>query len=99
MPAAPAQALPDAASPAAAAAATAPRPTAPSSPRPPSRLRFAGLVLLFVYPLVTALQLALLPLTATWPLLARNALLVPLMVGCMVWGVIPLIQTRLRHLL
>lgn len=72
--------------------------TIQADPRPaPSRLRFAGFVLLFVYPLVCALQLLLMPLTADWPLLARNAVFVPLMVTAMVWGIIPFIQTRLRR--
>jgi hypothetical protein len=61
--------------------------TIQANPRPaPSRLRFAAFVLLFVYPLVTALQYALMPLTADWPLPARTALFVPLMVAAMVGG-------------
>jgi len=72
--------------------------TIQANPRPaPSRLRFAAFVLLFVYPLVTVLQVALIPLTADWPLPARNAVFVPMMVGAMVWGIIPFIQTRLRR--
>ncbi|KAF0115730.1 MAG: hypothetical protein FD150_890 [Rhodobacteraceae bacterium] len=67
--------------------------------RAPSRLRFAILVFLGVYPLVSILQAIILPLTDGWPLLMRNLVFVPVMVGCMVWGVIPFIQTRLRHLL
>lgn len=67
--------------------------------RAPSRLRFAGFVALFVYPLVTGLQFLLMPLTAGWPLPARTAVFVPLMVVCMVWGIIPFIQTRLRRFL
>jgi antibiotic biosynthesis monooxygenase (ABM) superfamily enzyme len=67
--------------------------------RKPSRFRFALLVFLGVYPLVTVLQLIILPLTEGWPLLLRNLVFVPVMVMCMVWGLIPFIQTRLRHLL
>lgn len=67
--------------------------------RKPSRLRFAFFVFLGVYPLVTALQLIVLPLTEGWSMPYRNMIFVPLMVSCMVWGVIPFIQTRLRHLL
>ncbi len=70
----------------------------PSQPAP-SRIRFAGLVFLFVYPLVTLGLMALVPLTPGWPLPARTLLLVPCMVVAMVWLIIPLIQTRLRHLL
>jgi len=52
-----------------------------------------------VYPLVTVLQAIILPLTDGWPMLLRNLVFVPVMVTCMVWGLIPFIQTRLRHLL
>lgn len=74
-----------------------PRNQAPT--RVPSRLRFAFFVFLGVYPLVSLLQAIILPLTDGWPLLARNLVFVPVMVTCMVWGLIPFIQTRLRHLL
>lgn len=67
--------------------------------RAPSRLRFAFLVFLGVYPLVTLLQAAILPLTVGWSMPLRNLVFVPVMVTCMVWGLIPFIQTRLRHLL
>ena len=67
--------------------------------RTPSRLRFAFFVFLGVYPLVTILQIIILPMTDGWPLLLRNLVFVPVMIGCMVWGVIPFIQIRLRHLL
>ena len=67
--------------------------------RAPSRFRFALFVFLGVYPLVTALQAIILPLTDGWPMALRNLVFVPVMVGCMVWGVIPFIQTRLRRLL
>ncbi|RYI24759.1 MAG: hypothetical protein EON48_07360 [Acetobacteraceae bacterium] len=67
--------------------------------RLPSRLRFAGLVFLGVYPLVSLLQAIILPLTDGWAMPLRNLVFVPIMVVCMVWGLIPFIQTRLRHLL
>ena len=63
--------------------------------RAPLRLRFAAFVFLFVYPLVTAGLLILLPLTPGWPIPARTAVLVPIVVVSMVWGIIPFIQTRL----
>ncbi|WP_333817082.1 hypothetical protein [Tabrizicola sp.] len=66
--------------------------------RAPSRFRFAFLVFLGVYPLVTVLQAIILPLTDGWPMPLRNLVFVPVMVTCMVWGLIPFIQTRLRHL-
>lgn len=65
----------------------------------PSRIRFALLVFAFVYPLVTLGLMVLMPLTPGWPLPLRTLALVPVIVVAMVWGVIPLIQTRLRHLL
>lgn len=65
-------------------------------PRSPSRLRFALFVFLAVYPLVTAGLMVLLPLTPDWPLPLRTLVLVPIIVGSMVWGIIPFIQTRLR---
>ncbi len=67
--------------------------------RKPSRFRFAFFVFLGVYPLVSFLQAVILPLTEGWPTPLRNLVLVPVMVTCMVWGLIPFIQTRLRHLL
>lgn len=70
-----------------------------ASARAPSRLRFAGFVVLLVYPLVTALQYLLIPLTQGWPLPARTAVFVPLMVACMVWVIIPFIQIRLKRFL
>jgi antibiotic biosynthesis monooxygenase (ABM) superfamily enzyme len=67
--------------------------------RAPSRLRFAGLVLLFVYPLVTLLLTAVMATTPGWPLWLRTALVVPVIVASMVWIIIPTIQNRLKHLL
>jgi antibiotic biosynthesis monooxygenase (ABM) superfamily enzyme len=68
-------------------------------PKAPSKLRFAAFFFLGVYPLVSVLQALLAPLTSEWHFLLRNLVFVPIMVVCMVWGVIPFIQTRLRHLL
>lgn len=70
---------------------------AASKPRMPSRLRFALLVGAAVYPLITLILEVVLALTPGWPLPARTAVVVPIMVSCMVWGIIPFIQTRLRH--
>lgn len=67
--------------------------------RAPSRMRFAVLVFFGVYPLVSLLQMIILPLTEGWAMPLRNLVFVPVMVICMVWGLIPFIQTRLRHLL
>ncbi|TRW95933.1 hypothetical protein FNJ84_13855 [Paracoccus sp. M683] len=65
----------------------------------PSRIRFALLVFAFVYPLVTVGLMILTPLTEGWPLFLRTLILVPIIVIAMVWLIIPLIHTRLRHLL
>jgi antibiotic biosynthesis monooxygenase (ABM) superfamily enzyme len=67
--------------------------------RAPSRIRFAILIFLGVYPLVTLGLTVLLPLTPGLPLPARTLILVPVIVVCMVWGIIPFIQTRLRRFL
>ncbi|MFI0396566.1 hypothetical protein [Paracoccus jiaweipingae] len=69
-----------------------------SSPHPqPSRRRLAVLVFAFVYPLVTLLLMVLTPLTAGWPLALRTLILVPVVVVAMIWLIIPLIHSRLRH--
>lgn len=72
---------------------------AQAASRIPSRVRFAFFVFLGVYPLVTLGLLVLLPLTPGWPVPARTLVLVPIIVVCMVWGIIPFIQTRLRRFL
>lgn len=58
----------------------------------PLRARFALCVMVGVYPVLTAISVALGPLTAAWPLPARTALMVPLMVVCIIFGVIPLVH-------
>lgn len=63
-------------------------------PAGPNRFRFALLVLLGVYPLVTAISYAIAPLTTGWQIWQRGFLLVPIMVAVMVWGLIPFIQAR-----
>lgn len=59
-----------------------------------SRTRFASLVLVGAYPLITALLYLVLPLTGGWALWQRTLLVAPLMVAAMVWGVIPTVQRR-----
>lgn len=66
---------------------------------PPRKLRMASFVFLGVYPLVTLGLMLLLPLTPGWPVPARTAVLVPVIVTAMVWGIIPFIMTRLRRFL
>ena len=71
-------------------------PTAPARPAGPNRLKFALLVLIGVYPLVTAISYAIAPLTMGWQFWQRGLLLAPIMVPAMVYGLIPFIQTRFR---
>ncbi|KFI33957.1 hypothetical protein CG51_03560 [Haematobacter missouriensis] len=67
--------------------------------RAPSRARFACLVFLFVYPLVTGLLYLSLSLVPEMPVWERTLHIVPVVVVSMVWAIIPLIQKRLFHLL
>ncbi|GLK82010.1 MULTISPECIES: hypothetical protein [Ancylobacter] len=60
-----------------------------------SRSRFTVAVMLAVYPLVTALLYAVMPLTPDWPLWMRTLVVVPVMAVAMVWVLIPRIH---RHL-
>jgi antibiotic biosynthesis monooxygenase (ABM) superfamily enzyme len=61
-----------------------------------SRRRFALLVALGVYPLVTVLLYLIFPLTDGWSIWQRTLLLVPIMVTAMIWGLIPGVH-RLFH--
>jgi antibiotic biosynthesis monooxygenase (ABM) superfamily enzyme len=61
-----------------------------------SRPRFALLVLLGVYPLITVLLYLILPLTDGWPIWQRTLLIAPIMVTIMVWGLIPGVQKLFR---
>lgn len=71
----------------------------PSVPRPATqplaaRLRFAMLVLIGVYPLITALLYAVIPLTSGWSIWQRDLVVVPIMVVIMIFGLIPFVQKR-----
>ena len=68
--------------------------TAPTRPAGPNRQRFALLVLIGVYPLVTGISYAIAPFTAGWQIWQRGLLIAPIMVPMMVYGLIPFIQTR-----
>lgn len=61
-----------------------------------SRPRFALLVLAGAYPVITAILYAVIPLTTGWAIWQRTMLVAPMMVAAMVWGVIPVVQTRFR---
>ena len=60
----------------------------------PSKHRLAILMLLVIYPFVTGILYVLMPLTEGWPIWARTALLAPIMVLSIIYGIAPAIQ---RH--
>ncbi|HTV67258.1 MAG TPA: hypothetical protein VMF90_01865 [Rhizobiaceae bacterium] len=64
-----------------------------------SRTRFALLVLAGVYPIITVLLYVVLPLTQGWAIWQVTAVVAPIMVVTMVWGLIPTLQTRFRSFL
>ncbi|MBV2185419.1 MAG: hypothetical protein KUL88_12880 [Rhizobium sp.] len=69
--------------------------TETSASRPvPSKFRLALLMLAAIYPFVTAILYILMPLTENWPLWARTAVLAPVMVFSIVYGIAPVIQRR-----
>ncbi|WP_217358696.1 hypothetical protein [Thalassococcus sp. S3] len=57
---------------------------------------FTLLVLIGVYPLITLLSFLIEPLAADWLLWQRTAILTPLMVFAMLYGLIPMIQQTVR---
>lgn len=61
-----------------------------------SRPRFAILVLIGVYPVITAILNVIFPLTVGWTTWQRTLLIAPLMVAIMIWGVIPVVQKQFR---
>ena len=67
--------------------------------RRPSRSRWLAqwpitLVLIGVYPLITAIIYAVAPFTEGWAIWERNLIVAPLMVVAMIYFVIPTIQKR-----
>jgi EmrB/QacA subfamily drug resistance transporter len=70
--------------------------TASKTPTAFSRPRFALLVLLGVYPVITALLYFVVPLTGEWALWQRTLLIAPMMVASIIWGVIPAVQKQFR---
>lgn len=66
-----------------------------SAPRPVlSKFRLSILMLAAVYPFVTTILYVLMPLTEGWPLWERTAILAPVMVFSIVYGIAPTIQQR-----
>lgn len=66
----------------------------PAGPSAVARARLAMLVLIGVYPLITAIIYAVAPFTEGWPIWERNLIVAPLMVVAMIYFVIPTIQRR-----
>lgn len=61
-----------------------------------SRPRFALLVALGVYPLITAIIYVVFPLTEGWTIWQRTLVIVPIMVTTMIWVLIPAVQKYFR---
>lgn len=72
---------------------------APTNKTQFSRPRFALLVLLGVYPLITLLLYLVFPITEGWTIWQRTLVIVPVMVSAMIWGLIPAVQTLFRGFL
>jgi len=75
--------------------------TTESAARPaaPNRHRLALLVLVWVYPLITLVLSVLGPLTSGWEVWQRTLVLAPVMVGVLVYGLIPFLTKRFRKFL
>ena len=59
-----------------------------------SRLRLAGLMTVFVYPIVTLYLYVLMPLTPGWEMWQRSLILVPAMASTIVLLLVPFINRR-----
>ncbi|MCB1502237.1 MAG: hypothetical protein KDK07_21050 [Bauldia sp.] len=64
-----------------------------------SRRRFALLVMVGVYPVITALLYVIFPLTDGWTIWQRTLVVAPVMVVVMIWGLIPGVQRLFRGFL
>ena len=64
--------------------------------RLPSRHRFALVMVLAVYPVITAVLYALAPFTQDWATWQRTMLIAPIMVLSIVYAVAPGVQWGLR---
>ena len=67
-----------------------------AKPAMPKRHRMTLLVLVGVYPIITAILYALAPLTSGWDVWQRTLVLAPVMAIIMVYGLIPFIQANFR---
>ena len=64
-----------------------------------SRRRFALLVMVGVYPIITVLLYLIFPLTDGWTIWQRTLVIAPVMVAIMIWGLIPGVQRLFRSFL
>lgn len=76
-----------------------PKPMPDPHPRAPSRHRLALILIVAVYPVITAVLYALGPFTPGWSVWQRTILVAPIMVGVMVYGLIPFVQRNFRPFL
>jgi antibiotic biosynthesis monooxygenase (ABM) superfamily enzyme len=67
-----------------------------SAPTYFSRPRFALLVLIGVYPVITLILNLIFPPTAGWTIWQRTLIIAPLMVVIIIWGLIPEVQKQFR---
>ena len=67
-------------------------PVAAATRSAPSKFRLASLLIVAVYPLITALLYVVMPLTEGWALWQRTLVVAPLMVSAIVFGISPVIQ-------
>lgn len=71
----------------------------PAPSRAPSRHRLAVILVVAVYPVITAVLYALGPFTHGWPVWQRTFLVAPIMVAVMVYALIPFVQRSFRAFL
>lgn len=71
----------------------------PQRPKAPSRHRLALLLVVMVYPVITTVLYGVGPFTQSWSLWQRTFLVAPIMVGVMVYGLIPFVQRTFRGFL
>lgn len=67
--------------------------------KPPSRHRLALILVVAVYPVITAVLYLLAPVTEGWQLWQRTVLVAPIMVGIMVYTLIPFVHRNFRSFL
>lgn len=69
------------------------------APRAPSRHRLALILIVAVYPVITSVLYLLGPFTDGWSVWQRTIVIAPVMVGVMVYGLIPFIHRTFRPFL